>query len=277
MLKIGFLGPKGTFSHEALLEYTKGSIYEAIDYSSIAELLQAVQNRDIDEAIVPIENSIEGAVNATLDILAFDVDLLIKAELVIPIKENLLVKKGTSIDDIKYVLSHPQPLGQCRNFLASKLPHAQIQATYSTAGAAGDVAAGTGDNAAIGSIAASEVYDLEVLIRDIHDCDNNYTRFVVVDCRDGDRTGNDKTSIVFSTEDKPGSLYRVLDIFNLWDINMSRIESRPAKNKLGRYIFFVDIHGHREDDDIRDALTMIKRKASFFKFLGSYKVRGHSS
>lgn len=280
MKRIGFLGPRGTFSHEALLEYTKNISYEACDYSSIQELLQAVQNKDIDEAIVPIENSIEGAVNATLDILATDVDLLIKAELVIPVRENLLVKKGTAYTDIKHVLSHPQPLGQCRNYLTSSLPWAEVRATYSTAGAAEEVAFGRGDSAAIGSLAAAEVYGLEVIERDIHDCDNNSTRFIVAACTDGDKTGNDKTSIVFSTEDKPGSLYRVLDIFNLWDINMSRIESRPAKNQLGRYIFFVDINGHRDDDDIKDALTMIKKKTSFFKFLGSYpmsKERGHTS
>lgn len=270
MTKIGFLGPKGTFSHEALLKYAVGIEYKAFDYSSIQELLQAAQNGLVDEAIAPIENSIEGAVNATLDIMAADVDVFIKSELVIPIKENLLVKKGTSFNDIKYVLSHPQPLGQCRNFLTTSLPQAAIRATYSTAGAAEEVALGKGDSAAIGSLAAAGVYGLEIIKENIHDCENNFTRFVAVSKKDAERTGNDKTSIVFSTEDKPGCLYRVLDIFNLWDINMSRIESRPAKNQLGRYIFFVDILGHREDEDIRDAITMIKRKSSFFKFLGSY-------
>lgn len=270
MLKIGFLGPKGTFSHEALLIYAKDLSYEACDYSSIQELLQAVADHRIDEAIAPIENSIEGAVNATLDILAADVDLLIKSELVIPVRENLLVKKGASMDDIRHILSHPQPLGQCRNFINARFPNAHVRATYSTAGAAEEVAAGSGDSAAIGSSAAAEAYGLEIVEKDIHDCENNHTRFVVVSHTDGERTGDDRTSIVFTTEDKPGCLYRVLDIFNLWDINMSKIESRPAKNQLGRYIFFVDISGHREDDDIRDALTMIKRKSSFFKFLGSY-------
>lgn len=270
MHKIGFLGPKGTFSHEALLIYAKDLSYEACDYSSIQDLLQAVQKKEVDEAIAPIENSIEGAVNATLDILAADVDLLIKSELVIPVRENLLIKKGTSISDIRHILSHPQPLGQCRNYIASRFPEVNIRATYSTAGAAEEVAAGPGDSAAIGSSAAAEAYGLEIAEKNIHDCENNFTRFVVAGHNDGARTGNDRTSIVFATEDKPGSLYRVLDIFNLWDINMSKIESRPAKNQLGRYIFFVDISGHREDDDIRDALTMIKRKTSFFKFLGSY-------
>ena len=138
--------------------------------------------------------------------------------------------------------------------------------------AAAEVAAGTGDMAAIGSRAAAEAYDLEILREDIQDHDSNFTRFIVLGGSDAVRTGNDKTSLIFSTEDKPGSLYRILEIFNLWDINMTRIESRPARSGLGRYIFFVDVLGHREDDDLRDALTMVKRKASFLKILGSYPV-----
>lgn len=270
MKKIGFLGPKGTFSHEALLAYTGGMEYTVVDYPSIEELLRAVQSNELDEAIAPIENSIEGAVNATLDILAAEVDLLIKSEIVIPVRENLLVKPGTRLENVHQVLSHPQPLGQCRKYIVSRFPGAVVKPTYSTAGAAEEVASGNGESAAIGSYAAASVYGLEIADTDIQDCENNHTRFVAVSHEDSGKTGDDRTSIVFSTEDKPGSLYRVLDIFNLWDINMSKIESRPAKNQLGRYIFFVDILGHREDDDIRDALTMIRRKSSFFKFLGSY-------
>jgi prephenate dehydratase len=272
MRRIGYLGPKGTFSHEALLKYAAGTQYTAVDFLSIPELLTAVQNNTLDEAIVPIENSIEGAVNATLDMIALEVDLKIKEELILPIREQLLVQKGTDFSAVRNVLSHPQPLGQCRKFLAAQLPHAEIRACYSTAAAAEQVASGAGDSAAIGSLAAAEVYGLDILKRDIQDSDNNHTRFVVVANHDAERTGNDRSSIAFSTEDKPGSLYSVLDIFNLWDINLSRIESRPAKNKLGCYIFFVDMVGHRDDQDVKDALTMVKRKTSFFKFLGSYPV-----
>jgi prephenate dehydratase len=265
MLKIGYLGPRGTFSHEALIKYTAGMVHTAVDFLSIPELLMAVQNNIIDEAVVPIENSIEGAVNATMDMIALEVDLLIKAELIIPIREHLLVKMGTDISKIKYVLSHPQPLGQCRRFLAEKLPYAVTKVVYSSAAAAGEVAKGSGDSAAIGSAAAADVYGLAIAQKDIQDIDNNHTRFIIVGRSSiTARTGNDRTSIAFSTEDEPGSLYRVLDIFNLWDINLSRIESRPAKNKLGKYIFFVDLIGHREDENLRDALTMVKRKASFF-------------
>jgi prephenate dehydratase len=274
MLKIGYLGPKGTFSHEAVIEYLgkNSGEFTAFDYNTIQDAILAVQNGEIDEAIVPTENSLEGAINVTLDVLATEVELSIKQEVVIAIKENLMVKKGTSLKDIKAILSHPQPLGQCRKYISTNFPEAVIRPVYSTAGAAEEIAKGKGDCAAIGSLTAAKVYGLDVLASSIQDGDNNLTRFVVVSKENRSKTGNDKTSIVFSTEDKPGSLYRVLDIFNLWDINMARIESRPAKNQLGRYIFFVDIIGHIEDDDVKDALTMIKKKTSFFKLLGSYPV-----
>lgn len=272
MLRIGFLGPKGTFSYEALLQYSAGMDCTYCEYNSIPEMILAVQEDKLDEAVVPIENSLEGAVNATLDMMAADVDLMIKKEFVIPVRQNLLVKKGVTMESIKVVLSHPQPLGQCRRYLSTRLAGAEVRLVYSTAAAAAEVASGNGKSAAIGSAAAAVVYGLEIAARNIQDGENNLTRFVVIAGNDSIRTGNDRTSLVFSTENKPGSLYRILDIFNLWDINLLRIESRPAKYQLGRYIFFVDIEGHREDNDVRDAITMIKRKTSFFKLLGSYPV-----
>lgn len=270
-MKIGFLGPKGTFSQEAMEDYIKGKDgYVPQDYSTIADVILAVENGEVEEAIAPIENSLEGAINVTLDMLAADVDLKIKAEVVITINQNLLVKKGTRFEDIKCILSHPQPIGQCRKYINDNFPGAQVKHVYSTAEAAEEVAKGGNDMAAIGSFTSAKVYGLEVLAPKIQDGDNNLTRFVVISKEDSARTGNDKTSIVFSTEDRPGSLYRILDIFNLWDVNMTRIESRPAKNQLGRYIFFVDVMGYKDDENVRDAITMIKRRTSFFKFLGSY-------
>lgn len=270
MLRIGFLGPKGTFSQEAVELYTKDRQYAAVDFNTITELLYAVEKGEIDEAAVPIENSLEGAINTTLDMMAFDVNIKIKAELVVAVRQNLLVKGDTKVSNIKYVLSHPQAVGQCRKYINTHLPGAAVRLLYSTAGAAEEVSKGNGDSAAIGSASAAREYGLSILAHGIQDYEHNMTRFVVVSGEDSERTGCDKTSFVFSTEDRPGSLYRVLDIFNLWDVNMTRIESRPAKNQLGRYIFFVDILGHRDDEDISDALTMVKRKTSFFKFLGSY-------
>lgn len=271
MIKIGFLGPKGTFSQEAMFAYTRGSNeFNGVDYNNMVELIMAVGNDEIDEAIVPIENSLEGAVSVTLDMLAADVDLKIKAEAVIAIKQNLLAKKSTSIEDIKYILSHPQPIGQCRKYLNSTFPDAAVKYVYSTAEAAKEVAQGEGNMAAVGSLAAAAEYGLEVLKESIQDNDNNLTRFVIISKKEAKRVAKNKTSIVFSTENRPGSLYRILDIFSLWDINMTRIESRPAKNELGKYIFFVDINGHAKDEDVKDALTMVQRKTSFYKFLGSY-------
>ncbi len=271
VMKIGFLGPRGTFSEEALKKYTKGKTeFEEIEYNTIYDMLLAVKEGKIDEAIAPIENSLEGAVNTTLDLLASTEGVYIKKEIAIDVNEHLLIKKGTKAEDIDLIISHPQPIGQCRQYIASNFPNAKNKIVYGTATAAEEVANSNNKYAAIGSSLAAEVYGLEVMESNIEDGDNNTTRFVVVSMHDAEKTGNDKTSIVFSTEDKPGSLYGVLDIFNLWDINMARIESRPAKNQLGKYIFFVDIEGHIMDDNIKDALTMIKKKTSFYKFLGSY-------
>lgn len=272
MKRVGYLGPKGTFSHEALKKYIGSKKCVSVDFASIPEIFMAFAQNMLDEAVVPLENSIEGAVNATMDMISQDTGLMIKAEIIIPVRACLLAKKGTDIADIRFVLSHPQPLGQCRRFLCSSMSHAQTKAVSSTAAAAEEAAAGSGDIAAIASRTAAEVYGLDILKEDIQDQDNNFTRFIIIAKDDAARTGNDKTSIVFSTEDAPGSLYRVLGIFSLWDINMTRIESRPAKNKLGRYIFFVDIEGHREDENLRDALTMVKKKTSFLRILGSYPV-----
>jgi prephenate dehydratase len=271
--KIGFLGPEGTFTQEALEKYAGNSDYKKIAFNTTEELLTAATAGDIDEAVVPIENSIEGSVNRTLDMLSSEVDLKIRAEEVIPITQNLLAKKGTAMSDIKYLFSHPQAIGQCNHFISKKLPGVDISYSYSTSSAAIE-ASSKSNCAAIASASAAKAYSLDIIAAGIQDNDSNVTRFVVLSKEDSPCTGKDKTSIVFSTEDKPGSLYRILDIFNLWDINMTRIESRPAKLKLGRYIFFVDIEGHRCDENINNALMMVKRKTSFYKFLGSYPRSG---
>lgn len=272
MIKIGFLGPEGTFSQEATDKYIENRDHEAFSYNTICELIAAVEDGVLDEAVIPVESSLEGAVTDTLDILAGDTDVKVKNEIVIRVSQNLLVKKNTRMSDIRCLVSHPQPIGQCRKFISEKLPGVEVRLVKSTAAAAKEVADGKGDSAAIASLKASEVYELDVMASEIQDNDTSYTRFLVVGYGNGQRTGCDKTSIVFSTEDKPGSLYRVLEIFNLWDINMKRIESRPAKNCLGRYIFFVDIEGHADDEDVRDALRMVERKTMFLKFLGSYPM-----
>jgi len=269
---IGFLGPQGTFSHEAAVAYIVDKSYWLEEFSSIQDVLIAVKNDDIDEAIVPIENSLEGAVNVTLDVLAKECKLYIVDELIIPINLNLVAQKGTAAKDIKVIISHPQPLGQCREYLNRNFQAAIQMEENSTSKAAQRVAAEDGTYAAITSNIAAKIHGLEILTSNVQDAENNRTRFVIISKALKNRTGSDKTSIVFSTDNKPGSLYKILDIFSLWDINMTKIESRPAKNVLGQYIFFIDIDGHIKDQDVFDALTMIQRKTSFYRFMGSYPI-----
>ncbi len=272
--RIGFMGPEGTFSHEAAESYTelREQKYAFKQFLTIKDVLVALYKDEVDEAIVPIENSLEGAINVTVDFLAKEDGLFIIDELIIPVNLNLMAKPGTTADKIKVILSHPQPLGQSRNYLNEKFPTAVQLEENSTSGAAQKVADSDGTYAAVASKAAAKVYGLEIIEKNIQDFENNHTRFVIVAKTLKSRSGCDKTSIVFSTDNKPGSLYRILDIFSLWDINMTRIESRPSKNALGQYIFFIDIDGHIEDQDVNDALTMIQRKTSFYKFIGSYPV-----
>lgn len=282
-ITIGYLGPKGTFSHEATQTYIEShkktasnEIYIEKDFYTIQEVILALKNDKIDEAIVPLENSLEGAINVTLDALAKQDGLYIVDEHIIPINLNLVAKEGTNTEDIKVIISHPQPLGQCRNYLSSMFKSVIQMEENSTSRAAKRVAEGDGSFAAVTSRIAAKTYGLNILDTNIQDAKNNYTRFIILSKVLRKKTGNDKTSIVFSTENKPGSLYKVLDIFSLWDINMTRIESRPAKNELGQYIFFIDIDGHIEDQDVYDALTMIKRKTSFYRFIGSYPTFGNT-
>lgn len=267
---LGYLGPEGTFSHEAALEFDKDKQYNYRAYASFRDAIIAVKNNEIHAAIVPIENSLEGAVNATLDVLAQEEGLLISAEYVLPVKLHLMAKPGTRLEDIKEILSYSQPLGQCRGYLNTNFAGVPQIEKSSTSKAAAKVASGVPGSAAIASGSAAQAYGLDILDSNIQDADNNHTRFVMVSKQYAPPTGRDKTSIVFSTQNTPGSLYRILDIFSLWDINMTRIESRPTKNLLGQYVFFIDIDGHIEEQDVADALKMIQRKTSFYRFLGSY-------
>lgn len=270
-MKIGFLGPKGSYSEEALKIYGKeAGEYVPVEFATIYDALIAVAEKEVNYAVVPIENSIEGSVNTTLDILAENENMKINAEIVLQIRHNLLVRKGTKLEEIELVLSHPQAIAQCGKYLRTRFQGVPAKAVTSTSEGARLVSNSEEKWSAISNSRAAEVYGLEILDKDIQDGENNRTRFVIISFEESKKTGSDKTSIVFSTEDRPGSLYRVLDIFNLWDINLTKIESRPAKNELGKYIFFVDIEGHYSDSDVKEALTMVNRKTSYFRLLGSY-------
>lgn len=266
--KIGFFGPSGSYTEEAASIVGE----DLIAFDSILDVLDAVNENKVDYGVVPIENSIEGPVGVTLDLLVHDYDLKIKREILLPINHNLLINIDAEIDDIKYVYSHIQALSQCRNF--TQKMGVIVNATPSTSAAA-EMIKGKKDSGAIGSKRAADIYGLKIAASNIQDYKNNVTRFIVLDEADHEPTGRDKTSIVFSIkEDKPGGLYDVLGVFAEHDINLTKIESRPSKEKLGSYIFFVDFEGHRTDNKIRNIINTIKNKVGYTKVLGSYPEEG---
>lgn len=271
-MKIGYLGPQGTFAEEAGLSAFNFKEADLTPFASVAEVIKAVEDGQVSEGIVPIENSIEGSFNVTLDMLAFEANLMIEREVVVPIKQNLLAKPGATLADIKSVVSQPHATAQCRQFLAANLPGVCTEAANSTAEAATLVAADAGNHrAAIGTALAAKLYGLQVLAEDIEDFKHNQTRFVMLGKNKVARTGNDKTSIVIMPhEDRPGILLQILQEFAFRFINLSKIESRPSKKALGEYIFFVDMDGHIEDKVIADAFKCLGCKFTDVKFLGSY-------
>ena len=241
---------------------------ELIPYCSIPAVMDSVADGECEFGVVPIENSIEGGVGITLDSLANKYDLKIFKEIIIPINQNLIVNPETKIEDIEDVYSHGQALAQSREFLSKQ--KFQQHFAVSTARAVKSII-GDKSKAAIGNATAAELYGLEILEKNIQDNDNNETRFIVLSKKDHERTGKDKTSIIFSIyEDRPGMLYRILGIFEKDNINLTKIESRPSKKGLGKYLFFVDFYGHRADEKIREILREIDDNTYYLKILGSY-------
>ena len=241
---------------------------ELIPYCTIPAVMESVANGDCSLGVVPIENSIEGPVGITLDSLAHKFDLKIFKEIILPINQNFIVNPGCKMDDIEDVYSHAQALAQCQDFVSKN----NIQPLYaiSTARAAKDII-GDKSKAAIGNSKIVELYGLEILESNIQDVDNNATRFVVVSKEDHELTGDDKTSIIFSIyEDKPGGLYNILGIFEKNNINLTKIESRPSKKGLGKYLFFVDFNGHKDEELIQNILEEVQEQTYYFKVLGSY-------
>jgi prephenate dehydratase len=277
MLTIGFLGPEGTFSEEASSVYRK-KVGKAkfIPYSTFHDILIDVDKRKIDEAIVPIENSVEGTIGIVTDTLVNEVDLKIKQEIVIPVNHYLMAKEKVQLSKITEVLSFPQIIDQCKHYLRKNLPKAKIRFAFSSADAARQVAEAEvvqklNVPAAIASISSAKLYGLSIIRTKINDYPHNSTRFVVLAKMDGAKSGSDKTSIVFSIlKDRPGGLHDILGEFAKRGINLTKIESRPTKRTLGDYFFFIDIQGHRTDNAVSQALSYVKKKASFFKMLGSY-------
>ncbi|MDI3508689.1 MAG: prephenate dehydratase [Clostridiales bacterium] len=272
MKRLGFLGPDGTFTQQAALEYCRHNSRQMVEYAGIPDVIWAVASDKVDEGLVPIENSIEGAVNATMDMLAHEVDLFIVAELVLPVHQCLMARRGVDMGDITDIFSHPQALAQCQHFIHSNMPDVNVHNVYSTAAAAKLVAESDKPWAAIAMPSAAQRWGLNILVSDIQDMSGNATRFVVLSKELAQQGLHNKTSIIFSVEDTPGSLYHTLKVFADRGINLTRIESRPAKKMLGQYLFFVDLIGHSQDDIVRECLEIISNNSSFYKYLGSYPV-----
>lgn len=276
MARVAFLGPAGTFTEEALLTQPDLAEEERVPERAVPDVITAVEKGDADFGIVPIENSIEGAVTVTLDTLAFDTDLLIQREVVLPVSLNLLARAGTRRSDVTVVISHPQATAQCRMWVAKHLAKAAVEAANSTAEAVERVARSQRrDIAAIGTAYAGRMHGLKTLARDIEDHPENETRFVVIGHGIPAPTGHDKTSVVcFQKQDRPGSLLSILQEFAARAINLTKLESRPTKRGLGDYCFFIDLEGHVADELVADCLRNLVAKQAEVKFLGSYAA-GH--
>lgn len=266
-----YLGPKGTFSEEAAIAWA-GADGDHIPMPSIPALVRAVESRETDDAVMPIENSIEGAISTTLDLLIHETNLNIQAEVVIPVRLCLIGLPGTSLDQIRTVTSHSNPLGQSRQFLERKLPGVTQVAAMSTAAAVQEVVdLGDPTRAAIGTRNAVEQIGGEILVSDIQDVATNVTRFVVVGFGEAAPTGDDKTSVAYTLpEDVPGSLYRSIRPIAEHKLQLTKLESRPSKSHLGNYVFLVDFLGHRSDPVVAEALREVEEQCTTFKIFGSY-------
>ncbi|MBL76291.1 MAG: prephenate dehydratase [Chloroflexi bacterium] len=267
-LKVAYLGPPGTFTEQAAINcYPLATIKP---YSSIPDTALAVLNNEVDVAVCPIENSLQGAVTDTLDALLHQEGLHIRGEFALQIEHTLMAKPGTTIKEIQTIYSHPQALAQCRQYLSTLGP-VELAAALSTAGAVQQVLSSDAPSGAIAPIRAAELYGAEVLKQGIQDDNNNYTRFVTLAKTDSPQSGTDLTSIAISfSEDRAGQLSFVLNEFADRGINLTKIESRPTRLGLGKYYFLMDFEGHRENEEIARLLTTISEQASLMKIFGSY-------
>jgi prephenate dehydratase len=265
--RIGVLGPAGTYSEKAALLWSKGrNDAELVYFGDFEDALRAVESGELDVAVVPVENSLEGAVTVVMDLL-LHLKVTIAGEVNLPIR-LCLVGRGES--EIKVVLSHPQPLAQCRQYLKKNFPQAEIRTTGSTSHAA-RLAQEFPEMAAVAEAGTAEKYGLQILAREIQDASENVTRFIVAGRTIPKATGKDKTSLVIYLErDRPGALFSILQEFARRSINLTRIESRPSRRGLGDYYFYIDLEGHVNDVLVKEALEAVKGQAGMVKVLGSY-------
>lgn len=264
-MTIAYFGPEATFTHQAAIRKF-GSSLDYSAHKTIADVFTEVSKGRADYGVVPVENSTEGVVTHTLDMLV-DSDLKIVAQIILPIQQCLI--GNTRRDEINKIYSHPQPLAQCRQYLQMHLHHVEIVETSSTTRAA-ELAAKEPHAAAIASSLAAERYGLQILEKDIQDSSNNATRFFVLGRQCSPPTNHDRTSLMLSIADEVGALHRALSPFSKLKLNMTRIESRPNKRKAWEYFFFVDCDGHYLDKKVSQAIKLIEKECNFLKVLGSY-------
>lgn len=266
-IKVACLGPRGTFSEAAVLNHF-GAHCSLRDCGSIDEVFLAVENREVDYGVVPVENSTEGAVNNTQDCL-IDSSVKIVGEEIIPIVHHLMVSKQSSTDEIREIVSHRQPLAQCRRWLQANYPATGQRECASTAEAAHRAQQNPATAAIAGELAA-KVYDLDVRHAGIQDRQHNSTRFLVLANADTGSSGADKTSILIYTENKPGALFRILEPFENLGIGLTRIETRPSRKEAWEYVFFIDFEGHVQDENVKALFGRLASCAAEIKILGSY-------
>jgi chorismate mutase/prephenate dehydratase len=263
-----FLGPKGTFADEAARRYFSQVNVDLQPSMSVPEVFRSVESGEFAYGVVPVENSSEGSINVTLDLL-MESTLNIYGEIELQVRHNLIVKPGTDLKNLKVILSHPQGLSQCRFYLEEHYPQAELRETSSTAKAV-ELLAEIPDGGAIGMELAAELYGMLVVARGIQDNPRNFTRFLVLSGKEHPKTKRNKTSIVYSLEHKPGALYRALGVFANSKVNITRIESRPAKQRPWEYVFFLDFEGHVEDPVCARLMRDLGKKTTFLRALGSY-------
>lgn len=270
-MKVAFLGPVSTFTHVAAMQQF-GLSATLVPQKSISAVFEEVERGRADYGVVPVENSNEGVVTHTLDMF-METGLKMYAEILLEISHDLLSLSG-NLEDVERIYSHPQALAQCRKWLEENLPDIPLIDVASTAAAA-QLAAGDRTAAAIASAMAGSRYDLRAVKVSIADNPNNFTRFLVVSDQFPPPSGQDKTSIMFCINDEPGILWRMLEPFSKWGVNLTKIESRPLKKRAWEYIFFLDMEGHIDNEPVRAAINELEPHCKFLKVLGSYpRARG---
>ncbi len=265
-LSVAFLGPRATFTHLACLKHF-GESADYVPQINVSGVFDAVERGNADFGVVPIENSSEGIVSHTLDMFV-DHNLLISGEILIEVAHDLLSVTG-DIEHVKKIYSHPQAIAQCREWLERNLPDVAVFDVESTARAA-ELAVDDPSAAAIAGEAAAKIYGLKGIRRRIQDSRNNVTRFIIIGKIAPERTGNDKTSVLFAARDEVGALYLMLEPFSRHQVNLTKIESRPVKKKAWEYLFFLDAAGHLTDEPVAKALDELRMRAQYLKILGSY-------